>query len=203
MIAHLIIFTGPSGSGKTTIATELKEFGVVPLIGTTTRQPRPNEIAGVDYNFISESDFMLGLKNDEYLGYVHFGGYHYGTSKKQMLEGKGFASVILEPSGIPTFEEFCIDNSIFLTKVFVDCSDIERKNRMLKTREASDVEKRIKLDNIRERASKIKFHLGFSNEDGCSIKTLASEIIEFAKSRHYYRNLLCKREDIESILNMR
>ena len=57
----MVILSSPSGVGKTTITKKLQQkyqnFKI--SISSTTRSPRPNEIDGVDYNFVSKKN----LKN--------------------------------------------------------------------------------------------------------------------------------------------
>ena len=64
----LITITGPSGSGKTSLIKQLtKEFPneIFEVISTTTREPRPYEVNGKDYNFINNNEFdknFYGIK---------------------------------------------------------------------------------------------------------------------------------------------
>jgi Guanylate kinase len=61
----LFIVSGPSGGGKTTLTKRvLKEVGSIRFaVSCTTREPRPGEIDGVDYRFVSESDFEEMIEN--------------------------------------------------------------------------------------------------------------------------------------------
>ena len=95
----LYVISGSSGVGKGTI---LKGFldrnpDFLLSISCTTRTPRPNEIDGVNYFFMSEDEFEECIKQDKFLEYAEFAGNYYGTKKryiKQCLEeGK---NVILE-----------------------------------------------------------------------------------------------------------
>lgn len=49
----IIAIMGESGSGKSTMETELAQLGYAKIVSTTTRQRRPGEINGVDYNFVT------------------------------------------------------------------------------------------------------------------------------------------------------
>ena len=60
----MIILVGPSASGKTEIVKYLiKYFSYTKFVTTTTRNIRVNEINGIDYNFISTTEFLDKIKN--------------------------------------------------------------------------------------------------------------------------------------------
>lgn len=84
----LVIISGPAGSGKGTVVQELiKLHPEIKLsISATTREPRPGEVHGKSYYFISKNEFDLRIKNGEMLEYNHFtgNGNYYGTPKKEV-----------------------------------------------------------------------------------------------------------------------
>lgn len=85
----LIVITGPSGVGKTTIIKSLLKADPEIKYSTslTSRQPRPDEVAGVDYSFISLEEFQAKIKNDEFVEWSEVYGKYYGRLKKD-LEGQ-------------------------------------------------------------------------------------------------------------------
>ncbi|NLY01360.1 MAG: guanylate kinase [Rhodopirellula sp.] len=81
---RLVIVSGPSGAGKTTVLKRLYQRAAVPLVASvsaTTRRPRPGEIDGVDYRFLSEEQFAEHRRQGEFLEcfQVFGGGDWYGT----------------------------------------------------------------------------------------------------------------------------
>ncbi|CBH21980.1 guanylate kinase [Acetoanaerobium sticklandii] len=84
----LVVVSGPSGAGKGTICKNFMELNKQMLlsISSTTRNPRENEIDGVNYNFITKQDFEDLIGTDSLLEYVHVFGNYYGTPKKWVLE---------------------------------------------------------------------------------------------------------------------
>jgi guanylate kinase len=81
----LIVFSGPSGVGKDAVITTLKEQGVDLhfAVTVTTRAPRPGEIDGVHYYFVSTAEFEAMQARDELLEWALVHGNYYGTPRLQ------------------------------------------------------------------------------------------------------------------------
>ena len=97
----LIVVSGPAGSGKGTVAKRLIKTGtVVYSVSATTRAPRPGEVEGESYHYITRESFMERIKSGDMIEHTEYCGNFYGTPKKEtlaMLEsGK---NVILELEG--------------------------------------------------------------------------------------------------------
>ena len=88
MSGNLFIVSAPSGAGKTSLVRALLEADprVHLSISHTTRPPRPGEIHGRDYFFVSKEDFLEMEKKGEFLESAHVHGNHYGTSRKWIEE---------------------------------------------------------------------------------------------------------------------
>lgn len=79
----LFIVSGPSGCGKGTVLAEIfKQDNVYYSVSATTRAPRPGEINGVNYHFLSKDEFEKLIENDGMLEYANYCGNYYGTPKK-------------------------------------------------------------------------------------------------------------------------
>ena len=81
---RLLIFSGPSGAGKTTVLREVFERSPHKLqmsVSVTTRPPRPGEVDGVDYHFLSDTEFQKRRESGDFLECfeVYGRGYWYGT----------------------------------------------------------------------------------------------------------------------------
>ena len=78
-----IIFSAPSGAGKTTLVRHLMSKPDLALgfsVSATTRPPRKGEKDGVDYHFLSATDFAEKVKNGEFVEYEEvYEGLSYGT----------------------------------------------------------------------------------------------------------------------------
>ena len=84
----MFVLSSPSGTGKTTLTKKLAENNInfVISISYTTRKPRPNEINGKDYYFVSREVFEDLLKKNNFFEYANIFDNRYGTLKKPVLE---------------------------------------------------------------------------------------------------------------------
>ena len=84
----LIVLSGPSGCGKDTVLRKIRELdpSVAANISFTTREPRPGEVDGVNYHFITKEQFLENIENGVMLEYNEYSGNYYGTSKKAIEE---------------------------------------------------------------------------------------------------------------------
>ena len=96
----LLVLSGPSGVGKGTVKSAIVKNKVFPFeysVSMTTRKPRPGEINGKDYYFVTQERFKQAISQNELLEYNQYVNNFYGTPKapvKKMLdEGK---DVLLE-----------------------------------------------------------------------------------------------------------
>ena len=84
----LVVISGPSGVGKDMTIQRLKEMGhpFYFVVTATTRPQRPNEVHGVDYFFISMSEFAEMIDQEELLEYAVVYGDYKGIPKKQVRQ---------------------------------------------------------------------------------------------------------------------
>lgn len=82
----LLVVSGPSGSGKTTLCRRLADAGEVRYsISCTTRVPRPGEVSGRDYYFLTREEFERRLAAGDFLEHAVVHGHLYGTLKAEVL----------------------------------------------------------------------------------------------------------------------
>ena len=83
----MIVVSGPAGSGKGTVNSHLFATGdFVYSVSATTRAPRPGEVDGVNYHFISKEEFLGRIEHGDMLEYTEYCGNYYGTPKKEAEE---------------------------------------------------------------------------------------------------------------------
>jgi guanylate kinase len=82
----LLVVSGPSGSGKTTLCRRLADSGEVRYsISCTTRQPRPGELDGRDYHFLTREDFASRLAAGHFIEHAEVHGNFYGSLRTEVL----------------------------------------------------------------------------------------------------------------------
>jgi guanylate kinase len=98
-VGKVFVITGPSGVGKGTLIERLLER--VPelelSVSATTRDPRPGEVTGRDYHFLTPDEFDRRVEAGEFLEHAGYSGNRYGTLREEverrLAEGR---SVVLE-----------------------------------------------------------------------------------------------------------
>lgn len=83
----LFVVSAPSGAGKTTLCQEITKSvpNLQHSISYTTREPRPGEIHGKDYFFVSDAEFRKMIENNEFLEWAEVHGHLYGTSRDLLM----------------------------------------------------------------------------------------------------------------------
>lgn len=140
------VVSAPAGTGKTTLVKMLvKEFpNVVASISLTTRSPRPEELNGRDYFFVSTNEFEEKIQAGEFLEHVKLYGDYYGTSRQwvqdQLQKGN---HVILT---IDTQGALLLKNHFPAVFIFIFPPSIEELKKRLelrKTETPAEIERRM------------------------------------------------------------
>lgn len=78
------IICGPSGVGKGTVVAKLlaSDPSLYFSVSATTRAPRPGEVDGVHYHFLSMEQFEQWIAEDQFLEHAQFVGNRYGTPQR-------------------------------------------------------------------------------------------------------------------------
>jgi guanylate kinase len=99
---RLIIVSAPSGAGKTTLCRLVRERipELLYSVSYTTRSPRPGEIEGRDYHFVTRQEFLDGIARNRWAEWAEVHGNHYGTSADFIREALASGrSVLLDIDG--------------------------------------------------------------------------------------------------------
>lgn len=143
----ILILMGKTASGKDSVAKELcSNYQLVKIITYTTRPPRHGETDGVDYHFISRSDFQNKIKHNFFVEWKR-----YETVQDEWLYGTAWSSLeddgvlILTPQGIKDF----FNNTNKVAKVFYIKSSDETIMKRLIARgdDRAEATRRLKHDN--------------------------------------------------------
>lgn len=111
---RLIIYSGPSGVGKGTILKQLLETDpwLWLSVSVTTRQPRPGEVDGVHYHFISQEVYDRLVAEDGMLEHAVYSSASYGTPRRPVEErlAAGYNVVLeIDVQGAFQVKEKCPD----------------------------------------------------------------------------------------------
>lgn len=109
----ILVISGPSGSGKSSIVRRLlRHSRVVFSISVTTRAPRPQEVDGKDYIFLSSEDFRSRVERGEFIEWAEVHGNLYGTLRQPMEEAVNSGKVYvveIDVQGALQLKELGID----------------------------------------------------------------------------------------------
>lgn len=110
MPGHLFIIAGPSGVGKSTLEKRLlAEFdNLAYSVSATTREPRPGEVDGQHYYFMSPEEFKAMEESGELLESAGFFNHNYGTPKGPVIDtlAQGIDLIIdVDPEGVAQLRE--------------------------------------------------------------------------------------------------
>ena len=99
----LFVISGASGVGKSTVLANVmsRREDLAFSVSATTRPPRPNEVEGVHYYFVTNETFQQMIDEDAFVEYDGHMNKFYGTPRQQLEEKLARANVILdiEPNG--------------------------------------------------------------------------------------------------------
>ncbi len=144
----MVILSSPSGAGKTTITKKIQQkyqsFKI--SVSHTTRKPRPNEIDGVDYYFISQKKFKEYIDQGKFYEHAKIFDNFYGTLKESVdnMIKKNDIIFDIDWQGTKQLSKF---KNLNLIKIFlVPPNKEELKKRLLKRNQDSnqEVERRFK-----------------------------------------------------------
>ena len=144
----MVILSSPSGAGKTTITKKIQQkyqsFKI--SVSHTTRKPRPNEIDGVDYYFVSEDKFKNLISDKKFYEYAKIFDNYYGTLKETVDQSIKKNDIIfdIDWQGTQQLSKF---KNLKLIKIYlIPPSKEELKKRLIKRNQDSsqEVERRYK-----------------------------------------------------------
>lgn len=178
-----IIFSAPSGAGKTTLVRHLMSKSELALgfsVSATTRSPRENEKDGVDYHFISETDFAAKVKNGEFVEFEEvYEGLSYGTlcSEVERLWRDGRTPLFdVDVVGGQTLKAVFGDSALSVFVMPPSLLVLEERLRARGTEDEAALEKRIAKSQQEMEAARA-FDLRLVNDDLDLAKQEAEDMV--------------------------
>lgn len=145
----LIVISGPSGSGKTTIRNALlkKKPDLKVSTSCTTRSPRPNEVNGKDYSFLSQEEFERKIKEGQFVEWARYNDDYYGTPKefleKSISAGDDLLLTIDTQGALNIKQSYPESILIFIMPASMERLEAQLRNR--KSDSEADVRKRLEI----------------------------------------------------------
>jgi guanylate kinase len=178
---RLIVVSGPSGAGKSTlIKASLEEVPELAYsVSATTRDPRPGEVDGKDYIFLSREEFERWIEEDRFLEWAEYSGNLYGTPEQKVedLLDEGRSVILeIELQGARQVRMKRPD----AVMVFVRAPSLEETRRRL-TGRATETEEALKTrlaTAVDEVAARDEFDYEVVNEDRGQARKDMIEIME-------------------------
>ncbi len=175
----VLVITGPSGVGKGTLIRALRERlpGLELSVSATTRAPRPGEVDGRDYHFLSREEFDRRLESGEFLEHATYAGNRYGTLRSE-LERTGRGIVLeIDLQGARQVRETLPE----ATQVFIAPPSVEALEQRLRGRasdSAEQIARRLEVAPT-ELAAQEEFSRVVVNDD---LDAALEELVELAAS---------------------
>lgn len=172
----LFVISGASGVGKSTVLARVmaQREDLHFSVSATTRSPRPGEVEGQSYYFVTKETFEKMIREDAFIEYdAHMDNY-YGTPKAQLEEKLLTGSVILDIEPVGAFNVKKVRPDAVL--IFIAPPSLEELERRLRNRgDTSEEQMRIRLDRARwEMEQSEKYNYVVTNEQ---VETCAQEIL--------------------------
>ncbi|KAJ5089543.1 hypothetical protein N7532_008227 [Penicillium argentinense] len=172
-----IVISGPSGVGKGTLIQRLFDahpniFGLT--TSHTTRKPRPGEIDGFTYFFVSPAEFSSLRSQGALVEHAYFSGNYYGTSKQTIDDQvrKGLVVVLdIEIHGVKQMKENPSNDARY---IFIKPPSFEALEMRLRNRGTENEE------DIQKRLAQAKAELEYADSQGNHDKIIVNDSIEKA-----------------------
>ena len=195
---RLFVISGPAGVGKSEIVkTVLRKHPDVKLsVSCTTRAPRPGEVDGVSYHFVTDARFDELVAQDAFYEWAHVHQNRYGTLKSVVAEElEAGHDLILEIDVQGCLQAMAQDDTV--TGIFVCPPSRENLETRLRHRGTETEESiRVRLDNVaRECATAYKYHYIIIHQDW-SVEPNALDIA----TEQVYAIITARRRELQSNL---
>jgi len=152
----LIVISGLSGSGKDTVIQHIRErhLSFHFVVTATDRQPRPNEVDGVDYIFVSRERFEQMIQQDELLEYARVYDQYKGIPREQVRQALASGKDVIlrvDVQGASTIRDLCPEALLIFLSVENEQELIQRlRSRGSETNENLEIRRAAIQDEIKK-----------------------------------------------------
>ena len=183
----MIVISGPSGVGKDAVIQGLKERNVRIhfVVTATTREPRLDEVNGVDYFFMSKDEFAEMIEQDKFLEYAVVYNDFKGIPKEQVrqaLESGQDVIMRVDVQGAATLREIYPD----VLLIFLTVRDEEElTNRLVQRKKDKPEEIKLRIATARQELKRIReFDYMVVNREDCLDETVET-ILAIIRAEHH------------------
>lgn len=139
----LLVMSSPSGAGKTTLSRKLlaADSNITMSVSVTTRKPRPGEVEGKDYSFISQERFTGMVEKKELLEWANVFGNSYGTPRAPVEEALRAGRDVLFDIDWPGTQQLAENMKDDLVRLFIlpPTADTLRERLIKRAQDSSTV----------------------------------------------------------------
>jgi guanylate kinase len=183
----LIVISGPSGVGKDSVLRTMQMRGLPFhfVVTTTTRAPRPEEVNGRDYFFVSKEEFARMIENDEFFEYAIVYKDYKGNSKKQVHDALVCGQDVvmrLDVQGAATVRKLAPESVLIFLTTQSEKELVDRLKRR-KTDTSEDLSLRIATAQ-QELKRAVEFDYVIVNADGCLEETVDT-VVAIIRAEHH------------------
>lgn len=183
---YLFIISAPSGAGKTSLTNYVMHTlePTLPLqkvTTTTTRSPRTGEVNGVDYNFVSLTEFKEKEQHNHFLEVSCYNGHWYGSPADiitKMQQGLSFV-IIVDRAGAKKFK-CLIPQAVAIWITLDNLEELKKRIELRGSMSQQDIDERLKLaeqECKEEQADPLCSHIIINND----FQTAAQELLAIFK----------------------
>jgi guanylate kinase len=145
----LIVISGPSGVGKDTLIKRLLELdrNLRYSVSCTTRAPRPNEVDGVDYTFVSRERFQQLIDEGAFLEYATYNGNLYGTLAERVEQARAAGHDIVLKIEVQGAEQvrLRVPDAVFIFVVPPSTNELVRRQEVRNSETSQEMASRRKI----------------------------------------------------------
>jgi guanylate kinase len=145
----LIVISGPSGVGKDTLIKRLLELdpNLRYSVSCTTRAPRPGEVDGVDYSFVSRDRFQQLIDQGAFLEHATYNGNQYGTLAERVERERAAGHVVVLKIEVNGAEQVHakVPDAIFIFVAPPSVDELVKRQIKRNTETSGDMEARRKI----------------------------------------------------------